>query len=84
MRKLVRKAPNFRAMSINWNICKKKIEIGLDSSIERVVPTNPKVTTEEFVKWKKKILQEVDNKVISLKHRDKPCIKRGHSNGILK
>ena len=24
---------------------------------------------EEFVDWKRKILQEVDNKIISLKHR---------------
>ena len=28
-----------------------------------------KVTTEEFVEWKRKILQEIDNKIISLKHR---------------
>ena len=46
----------------------KKIEIGLDSSIEKIVSINPKVTMEEFVDWKRKILQEVDNKIISLKH----------------
>ena len=69
LRKLVSKGPNFReAMSINWNKCKREIEIGLDSAIEQIVSTNPKVTMEEFVDWKRKILQEVDNKIISLKH----------------
>ena len=43
LRKLVSKGPNFReAMSINWNKCKREIEIGLDSSIKRIVSTNPK------------------------------------------
>ena len=43
LRKLVSKGPNFReAMSINWNKCKREIEIGLDSSIERIVSTTPK------------------------------------------
>ena len=38
MRKLVRKGPSFReAMSVNWNKCKAEIEIGLDSSVERIV-----------------------------------------------
>ena len=32
---------------------------------------NPKVTMEKFVDWKRKILQEVDNKIVSLKHRIK-------------
>ena len=58
-------------MSINWNKCKREIETGLDSSIERIVSTNPKLATEEFVDWKRKILQEVDNKVISFKHQIK-------------
>ena len=71
-RKLVSKDPNFReVMSINWNKCKKKIEIALDSSTEQLVSTNPKVTMEEFVEWKRKIFQEVDFKIISLKHRTK-------------
>ena len=55
-------------MSINWNKFKREIEIGLDSSIERIVSANPKITTEEFAEWKRKILQEVGNKIISLKH----------------
>ena len=42
------------------------METGLDSSTERVISTNPKVTTEEFVEWKRKIHQAV-----SLKHRIK-------------
>ena len=72
MRKLVSKSPNFReAISIHWNKCKREIEIGLDSRIERIVLANPKITTEEFVEWKRKILQEYDNKIISLKHRIK-------------
>ena len=29
---------------------------------------NPNVTTQEFVGWKRKILQQVENKIISLKH----------------
>ena len=53
-RKLVSKGANFREpMSINWNKCKREIEIGLDSSTERAVSTNPKVTMEKFVDWKK-------------------------------
>ena len=55
----------------NWNKCKGEIEIGLDSNIERLVSTNPKITTEEFPEWKKKIIQEVENKIISSKHRIK-------------
>ena len=35
---------------------------------------------EEFVDWKGKILQEVDNKIISLKHR----IKIHKGNSVLK
>ena len=36
LRKLVSKGPNFReVMSINWNKCKREIEIGLDTSIEK-------------------------------------------------
>ena len=57
LRKLVSKDPNFReAISINWNKCKREIEIGLDSSIEGRVSTNPKVMVEGFVEWKRKNL----------------------------
>ena len=81
MRKLVSKSPNFReAMSINWNQCKREIEIGLDSSIERIVSANPKVTMEKFVDWKRKILQQVDSETISLKYR----IKVHKTNPMLK
>ena len=56
LRKLVTKGPNFReAMSINWKKCKREKKISLDSSIERIVSINPKVTMEEFVDWKRKI-----------------------------
>ena len=66
------KGANFReAQSINWNKCKRKIEADLDSSIERVVSTNPKVTMKDFVDWKRKILQEFDNKIISPEHQIK-------------
>ena len=66
LRKLASKGPNFReAMSINWNKCTREIEIGLDSSIKRKVSTNPGVMKEEFVDLKRKILQEVDNRIIS-------------------
>ena len=67
-------------MSIYWNKCQREIEIGLDSSIEPIVSTNPKVTIEECVDWKRKILQEVDNKIIFLKHR----IKIHKTNPVLK
>ena len=71
LRKLVSKGPNFReAMPVNWNECKRKVEISLDSSIEQIVSTNPKITTEDFAKWKRKILEDVDNKIISLKHEN--------------
>ena len=81
LRKLVSKSPNFReAMSINWNQCKREIEIGLDSSIERIVSANPKVTMEKFVDCKRKILQQVDSKTISLKYR----IKVHKTNPMLK
>ena len=56
LRKLISKGPNFReAMSINWNKCQREIEIGLDSSIEQIVSTNPKITMEESVDWTRKI-----------------------------
>ena len=58
-------------MSVNWNKCKREIETGLDSSIERIISTNPAITTEEFAEWKRKNFQEVDNKILSLKHRIK-------------
>ena len=81
MKKIVSKGPNFReAMSINCNKCKREIEIGLDSGIERIISTNLKVTTAEFVEWKRKILQAVDNKIISVKHR----IKVHKTNPVLK
>ena len=67
LRKLVSEGPNFcKAMSIKWNKCKREIEIGLDSGIERTISTNPKVTIEEFIEWKRKIVQEVYNKIISI------------------
>ena len=66
------KTSNFReAKSINWNKCKTEIEISLNSRAERIVSTNPKITTKEFAEWKRKILQDVGNKIISLKHRIK-------------
>ena len=69
MRKLVSKGPDFRkAISTSWNKCKREIEIGLDSAIERIISANP---TEESAEWKRKILQEDDNKIISLKHQIK-------------
>ena len=46
----------------------KRNKTALDSSIEQIVSKYPRVTTEEFVEWKRKILQEADNKIISLKH----------------
>ena len=53
--KLLSKGPNFlEAMSINLSKCKREIDIGLDLSIEQIISTNPKVTIEEFVKWKKR------------------------------
>ena len=55
-------------MSINWNERKSEIETGLYSRLERIISTNPKATTEEFIEWKRKILQKVDNKIISLKY----------------
>ena len=65
--KFVIKGSNFReAVSINWNKCKRELEIVLDSNIERIILTNPKVRTENFVELKRKILQEVGNNIISL------------------
>ena len=81
LRKLVSKGTSFHeAMSTNWSKCKREIEIDLDSSKERIVSTNPKITMEEFVNWKRKIPQEVDNKIISLKHQ----IKVHKTNPVLK
>ena len=45
-----------------------------------MITTNSKITTEEFVKWKIKIPQEVGNKIISLKYR----IKVHNTNSVLK
>ena len=57
LRELASKGSNFRnTMSINWNKCKREIEIGLDLSIERIVSTNPKVT-----KWKSLLMENKDS-----------------------
>ena len=65
--KLVSKNPNVReVISINWNKCITKIEIGLDSSIERIVSTNSKVTMEEFVDWKRRISKKLTIKLLLL------------------
>ena len=65
MRKLVSKGPNFReAMPINWNKCKREIEIGLDSRIEQMDSTNPKIMTEEFAKWKKRFSKKLTIKFL--------------------
>ena len=67
LRKLVSKNPNVReVISINWNKCITKIEIGLDSSIERIVSTNSKVTMEEFVDWKRRISKKLTIKLLLL------------------
>ena len=41
-------------MSINWNKCNREIEIGLESSIERIISMNPKVKMGQFVEWTNK------------------------------
>ena len=80
--KFVIKGSNFReAVSINWNKCKRELEIVLDSNIERIILTNPKVRTEDFVELKRKILQEVGNNIISLiqwikVHKTNPVLKQ--------
>ena len=56
-------------MSVNPNKCKRETELGLNSNIEQIVSTNPRIMMEEFVNWKRKILQKVDNKIISPKHQ---------------
>ena len=67
LRKLVSKNPNVReVISINWNKCITKIEIGLDSSIKRIVSTNSKVTMEEFVDWKRRISKKLTIKLLLL------------------
>ena len=48
--------------------------------IERIVSTNYKLTMEDFAEWKRKILQKIDNKIISLKHQ----IKVHKANVVLK
>ena len=48
--------------------------------IERIVSTNYKLTMEDFVEWKRKILQKIDNKIISLKQQ----IKVHKANPVLK
>ena len=58
-------------MSINCSKGKREIETGFDSSMKPIILTNNKVTTEELTAWKRKIIQEVDNKINSLKHRRK-------------
>ena len=41
-------------MSINWNKCKREIEIVSELSIEKIISINPKVTTDQFVAWTRK------------------------------
>ena len=47
------------------------MEIGLTQAQISIISTHSKVTTEEFAEYERKVLQEVDNKIISLKDRMK-------------
>ena len=48
LRKLVSKGPNFcEAMPINWNKCKREIEIGLESSIARIIKKKKKIKNKK-------------------------------------
>ena len=66
------KGPNFpEGMLINSNNWKREMEIGLTQAQISMISTHSKVTTEEFAEYERKVLQEVDNKIISLKDRMK-------------
>ena len=47
------------------------MEIGLTQAQISIISTHSKVRTEEFAEYERKVLQEVDNKIISLKDRMK-------------
>ena len=47
-----------------------KLRIKTNSKLRKLV-SKSKITTKKLAEWKRKILQEVENKIISLKHRIK-------------
>ena len=70
--KLFSKGLNFgEAMSINWNKFKRKIEIGLDSSIERIVSTNPKVTMDSLLNVKERFSKKLTTRSFLLNDESK-------------
>lgn len=71
LRKLISKGPNYREpRNINWNKCKEVITNGLDSFM---YTTSAKINDnyENFVPWRNEVLQQVDNKITSLKRKIK-------------
>ena len=71
LRKLVSRGSKVNeSISIKLNKCKRETEISLDSSIKQIISVIPKVTMEEFVEWKIKILQELDSKIFFCQQKD--------------
>ena len=76
-------------ISITWNICNREIEIGLESSIERIISINPNVNMGQFVEWTNKDTprswqKNRFSKTLNKSSSDKTCVKLGLSNWIFR
>ena len=71
LRKLISKGPNYREpRNLNWNKCREVIKNGLDSYIHSVFVKH-KVDNADMVPWRDSVLNMVDAKLSSLKHKIK-------------
>ena len=72
LRKLLSRGPNYREpKSLNYSKCKQSIESALVSSIDNLADKY-KVNTEEFLAWKNKIIELVDERIKLLKSKNVP------------
>ena len=72
LRKLLSKGPNYREpKTLNYRKCKQSIESSITSNIDKFAEVY-KVSTADFLPWKTKILELVENRIKVLKNKRIP------------
>ena len=72
LRKLLSKGPNYREpKTLNYRKCKQSIESSITSNIDKFAEVY-KVSTADFLPWKTKILELVENRIKVLKTKRIP------------
>ena len=73
LKKLISKGPNYREpRSINWKRCREKIELGLDTCVEKMISSKKDLHEGALIAWKNEVLKRVEEKISDLKKRIKP------------